>query len=91
MFPGPKGVRIADVTDGTSNTILFVEADDDHAVVWTAPDDLAYDPKDADERPWRSLPRLFPGRLRRRLVHFLPKRTTRTCFVRCSRGTAARW
>ena len=46
MFPGPRGVRIAEVTDGTSNTILFVEADDDHAVTWTAPDDLAYDPKE---------------------------------------------
>ena len=46
MFPGGRGVRIAEVTDGTSNTILFVEADDDQAVPWTAPDDLAYDPKE---------------------------------------------
>ncbi len=46
MFPPGRGVRIAEVSDGTSNTILFVEAADDHAVVWTAPDDLAYDAKD---------------------------------------------
>jgi hypothetical protein len=33
-------VGIADVTDGTSNTIMLVEADDQHAVIWTKPDDL---------------------------------------------------
>jgi hypothetical protein len=45
MFTGgPKGVTIADVTDGTSNTIFLVEADDDHAVIWTKPDDLKHDP-----------------------------------------------
>jgi len=36
-------VRITDVTDGTSNTIMLVEADDQHAVVWTKPDDLDVD------------------------------------------------
>ncbi len=46
MFPsGGRGVRLAEVTDGLANTILFVEADDDQAVPWTAPDDLAYDAK----------------------------------------------
>jgi hypothetical protein len=46
MFPpGLKGIRIQDVTDGTSNTIMIVEADDDHAVVWTKPDDLKVDMK----------------------------------------------
>jgi hypothetical protein len=42
---GPEGLRLADFTDGLSNTILFVEADDDHAVVWTQPADLKYDPE----------------------------------------------
>jgi hypothetical protein len=45
MWPGAKGVRIADVTDGTSNTILLVDAVDDAAVVWTKPEDLGYDAK----------------------------------------------
>jgi Protein of unknown function (DUF1559) len=45
MWPGPKGVRISDVTDGTSNTIFLVDADDDHAVEWTKPEDLDYDAK----------------------------------------------
>ncbi|MCI0464800.1 MAG: DUF1559 domain-containing protein [Gemmataceae bacterium] len=46
MFTGkPKGVRIAEVTDGTSNTIFIVDATDDNAVVWTKPGDLQYDPQ----------------------------------------------
>jgi hypothetical protein len=32
-----------DFLDGTSNTILLVEADDAHAVIWTKPEDLRVD------------------------------------------------
>lgn len=48
MFAGgPKGIHlIKDVPDGTSNTILLIESDEDHAVVWTRPEDLRYDMKD---------------------------------------------
>ena len=56
MFPAGRGVRIAEVTDGTSATILFVQADDDYAAVWTKPDDLSYDAKD----PWKGLADRFP-------------------------------
>jgi hypothetical protein len=46
MFTGkPEGLRITDALDGTSNTILIVESDDEHAAIWTKPDDLKYDPK----------------------------------------------
>ncbi len=45
MWDDPKGVRIADVTDGTSCTILLVESDDEHAVVWSKPDDIVIDKK----------------------------------------------
>jgi hypothetical protein len=46
-FTGDKqGVRIVDITDGTSNTVLLVDVDDSAAVVWTKPDDLKLDPKD---------------------------------------------
>ena len=43
FFPGTQPIRIGDVTDGTSNTIMLVEADDKHAVVWTKPEDLNVD------------------------------------------------
>jgi hypothetical protein len=46
MFPGKDGVRIAEVRDGTSNTIMLVEVPDNKAVVWTKPDDYEYDEKD---------------------------------------------
>lgn len=35
-----RGTRIAEITDGTSNTILAVVADEEQAVTWTKPDDL---------------------------------------------------
>jgi hypothetical protein len=42
-FEGPEGLRLpADFPDGTSNTILIVEAGE--PVPWTKPEDLAYDP-----------------------------------------------
>jgi len=45
---GPKeGITIQDITDGTSNTILIVDADADQAVIWTKPDDLNVDGVDA--------------------------------------------
>jgi hypothetical protein len=44
LMPGSsKEVGFADVTDGSSNTIMLVETDDEHAVVWTKPDDLEID------------------------------------------------
>lgn len=36
-------IGIRDITDGTSNTIMLVEVDDQHAVIWTKPDDLEVD------------------------------------------------
>jgi hypothetical protein len=45
MFPvRQEGTKIAEVTDGTSNTIFLVEAKDEDAVIWTKPDDLKIDP-----------------------------------------------
>jgi len=43
IFSGKTGVQIRDVTDGTSNTIMIVDADPKHAVIWTKPDDLKID------------------------------------------------
>jgi prepilin-type processing-associated H-X9-DG protein len=39
LFPGAEGIKLKDVTDGTSNTIMAVDASDDMAVIWTKPDD----------------------------------------------------
>jgi len=43
-WPDGRGLAIREYTDGTSKTILAVETDDEHAVVWTQPADLAFDP-----------------------------------------------
>jgi hypothetical protein len=45
VFPGKDAIQIKDITDGTSNTIICIDADDEHAVVWTKPDDLKANPK----------------------------------------------
>jgi RNA polymerase sigma factor (sigma-70 family) len=45
VFPGKEGILLQDIKDGTSNTILIVEAGE--AVPWTKPDELPYDAKKA--------------------------------------------
>jgi hypothetical protein len=44
IFPGRKTVRLSEIRDGTSNTILLVQVTKEHAVVWTKPEDWALDP-----------------------------------------------
>src|SRR5207253_1242913 len=41
IFSPKDGTRILDITDGTSNTILAVEAKRD--IPWTKPQDIVYD------------------------------------------------
>jgi hypothetical protein len=51
IFPGADRdgvvgkIRMAHIRDGTSNTIMVVEAADESAVPWTKPDDFEYDVK----------------------------------------------
>jgi Protein of unknown function (DUF1559) len=54
IFPldGEK-VTLLGITDGSTNTILIVEANDESAVIWTKPDDLVVDLK----QPFRDLER----------------------------------
>jgi prepilin-type processing-associated H-X9-DG protein len=44
LFERDRPTKIAEVTDGTSNTLTLVEAE--APVPWTKPQDLAYDPDD---------------------------------------------
>ena len=43
MFPGATPVSLAQVIDGTSNTIMVIEVDDSAATTWTKPDDWEVD------------------------------------------------
>jgi hypothetical protein len=45
VLPGAEGVKLAELTDGTSNTIMVVDASDALAVIWTKPDDWDIDPE----------------------------------------------
>jgi prepilin-type processing-associated H-X9-DG protein len=49
IFRGAEPVKLNEIADGTSNTILFVDAGDERAVIWIKPDDweLFPDPKAA--------------------------------------------
>jgi hypothetical protein len=47
VFTGQEdGTSIKDITDGTSNTIMLVDAADEKAIIWTKPDDLTVDLSD---------------------------------------------
>jgi hypothetical protein len=57
-FDAVSPTKFKDLTDGSSNTIMIVETDDDHAIPWTKPEDLAFNPKD----PAKGLGRFFNDR-----------------------------
>jgi hypothetical protein len=84
-FEWARGIRLIDIRDGTSNTLMVVEAAD--SVPWTKPDELVYDPK-------KPLPRmadfyhngtfaaaLFDGSVRM-LRSNLPEQTLRALITR---------
>ena len=46
IFGGQNTLALKEITDGTSNTIAIVDADENHAVIWTKPDDIEIDLND---------------------------------------------
>ena len=56
-IPKPSGLTFAACTDGTSNTIVIVEAGDEKAVIWTKPEEFVPEEKD----PLKGLKGPFPG------------------------------
>ncbi len=53
-----EGTKFSDIRDGTSNSIMLVQVNNDRATTWTKPDDWEFDPKN----PLTGLvPNLHPG------------------------------
>jgi hypothetical protein len=69
---GLNAIRLADILDGTANTVAVVEADADQAVVWIKPDDWELDVMN----PRRGLGSLRPGGFMTLFasgdIHFIP-------------------
>jgi hypothetical protein len=42
-FSGKEGIPLQEFKDGSSNTIMLLEVDPQHAVVWTKPEDHPVD------------------------------------------------
>jgi hypothetical protein len=57
VFHDHVGTPLKEIKDGTSKTILVLEADREHAVTWTKPDDWQFDRK----QPTRGLGKLRDG------------------------------
>jgi hypothetical protein len=57
VFDSEKPTAIKDITDGSSSTIMVVTVDDEHAAIWTKPDDWPFDP----QHPTEGLGRYFQG------------------------------
>lgn len=52
MIMSPPGMPLTDISDGTANTIMVVEASEEAAVIWTKPEDFAFEEHDD---LWQSL------------------------------------
>ena len=71
FMSGTEGQRLRDFTDGTSNTIMFVEANPDEAVIWTQPGDIAFDPANPLAGLGQARPDGFQAAFADGSVHFI--------------------
>jgi hypothetical protein len=58
-FDAERPTEFKDIRDGSSNTIMIVTVDDEHAVIWTKPDDWPFDPQHPTEGLGRSFKQGF--------------------------------
>ncbi len=72
-FDGEQGRTLAEFRDGTSNTIMVVEADSARAVTWTKPDDWEYDAKQPLAGLGHAHPNGFNVAFADGSVHFISK------------------
>jgi prepilin-type processing-associated H-X9-DG protein len=74
------------ITDGMSDTIMLVEVGDEHAVPWTKPDDLSFDPQEPSKGIGRLYERGFNAAFCDGSVHFNNKsvddKTLKAIFTR---------
>jgi hypothetical protein len=71
LWKSDKGASIADIRDGTSNTIAIVEADDEAAVPWTKPADWEVDLSDPMKGVGNSRPGGFQALIADGSVRFI--------------------
>jgi len=79
IVAGNEKASFAKITDGTSNTILALEVNDEASVIWTKPDDLKFDP----DKPLMGLGTAYPGGFSAALadgsVRFISATSTSAC------------
>jgi prepilin-type processing-associated H-X9-DG protein len=80
IFDGQEGTKLAEITDGTSATVMVIEVDPDAAVTWTKPDDWEYHA----DNPLAGLGNAHPGGFNVLLadgsVHFISAAVDKTMF-----------
>jgi len=89
ILRGAEPVKLRDITDGTSNTIIVIDAGDDRAVVWTKPEDWEVDPEPKSDGIFKSHDRGTNAAFADGSVHFLSEKiapATLRALLTCNGG-----